>query len=73
MAALKSRFDYTIFNAAAQLLYLGQADEWIADDDPRWTIKQFTWTVAGDGTTQLDTVQVLTGVAWTERASLPWS
>ena len=73
MAALKTHFDYTLVNGVAQILYLGQAEEWIADNDPRWTIKKFTWIIADDNSTQLSEVQVLTEVAWTNRASLNWS
>lgn len=69
---MKTHFDYLLVNGVAQVQYLGQAPEWTTDDDPRWTIKKFAWITAGDGSTQLDTIETLTGVAWSNRSSLAW-
>lgn len=69
---IKTRFDYVIYNGAAEVLYLGQAAQTAADTDTTWTIKKFTYLTASDASTQIDTVEVLDSVAWANRASLPW-
>ena len=68
----KTTFDYALVNGAYETIYLGEADQTAAITDPVWTIKFFQYAAFG-GSNQITEIQVLDGVAWSNRASLPWS
>ena len=68
----KTAFDYALVNGSYETIYLGEAAQTALDADPVWTIKFFQYGVFG-GSNQITEIQVLDGVAWADRATLPWT
>jgi len=68
----KTAFDYALVNGTYETVYLGEAAQSAADTDSVWTIKFFQYGSFG-GSNQITEIQILDGVAWADRATLPWS
>lgn len=60
------------FGGVYKLQYLGVAASGVADDTHKWTIYKFSYGDPGDGSLSLQRIEVLNGVAWNDRATLPW-
>lgn len=67
------RFERFLFNGVWKYLYIGQAKPGVTDDDPQWEIIKLDYKLENDNSISIDKIQTLDGVAWDNRASLPWS
>lgn len=66
------RFDYVLVGSSYEVEYLGYAVQSALDADEVWTIKKFDYTTLG--TTNKPThLQVMEGVAWSDRTTLSWT
>lgn len=69
----KINLDYITVFSTTQILYFGTDRQTALDSDPTWTIKYFQYMQGIDSTVHVAQVQILERVAWTNRASLPWT
>lgn len=68
----KTAFDYALVNGSYEVVYLGGASQSSLGTDQTWTVKFFKYGTFG-GSNQITEIQVLDGVAWSDRATLPWT
>lgn len=56
-----------------QIVYVGKATFGTDQDDPKWEIKKFAYTLETDGKYYVSHIKTLDGKAWTIRDSYDWS
>ena len=64
--------EHALVGTKYKVQYIGTAPSGAGDDDLSWTVYKFTWDVMPDNSVALVEAQELNGVAWSNRASLPW-
>ena len=73
-AEVKSELDYgDPGSGTTELIYLGESYQAAATSDDVWTIKKFEYTTITSGDVRITEIQVMTDVAWDDRASLAWT
>ena len=66
------KFDYYLVGADYEIRHLGFSQQGVLISVPEWTVKRFEHTTLG-GENLVSGIQVLGGVAWDDRATLPWT
>jgi hypothetical protein len=69
---LKTKFEYYQPGPTNEIRYIGYATQDADDTDPVWTVRRYNHEQVG-AEFLLTEVQVFTGVAWSDRATLPWT
>ena len=68
----KINLDYTQVGSTYETLYIGLALQAVLNSESRWLIKKLSYVTVG-GSNRVSQMQVLNGVSWDDRASLPWT
>ena len=67
----KINLDYVLVGTIYETLYAGFANQSVLDTEPYWLIKKFSYVTLGTDN-KITQIQVLDGVAWSDRATLTW-
>lgn len=70
--SLKIKMDYYQPGATNEIHFIGYAEQAALDTDPVWTIRKHLHGPVGAEYLLIE-IQVLTGVAWADRTTLPWT